>query len=553
MFGCLFGIFRSIFGVIFGIIIFAGFFAYLMIANVKDNFLSAEFYAESLDENRVYGRIYDEVLVDPEYEKAAELLGDIDVPQEDVARVAEGIIPQDYLQSQIEGAIVGTIDYLNKETDELSIFIDLGPPLHAVKPTLLAYIDERIDGLREVPVETIGELETALEELFKPLDKGEIPQEIPVINDLNALAFSYVDDTVKDLQFVPTGSPAEFQRELEGVYRQLNKGQLPTTVPSVEAIPVSLRGPTFDVVLGSLRNDPSIPPLVVEGLTRERDKIVAQLESGCVTGTESAACGGTGAIQEATTSLIEPVVGSFIDDGFDLAFERLEGDPNFPSVALDGLRARAQDITSPLGEGEIKEALKVGARAVAGPVIDQAIGEIEKELDSSRRLDLVDIAAKNKNVNIYNDDPAKSREDLLEIVDIGRDIIDWFGIGVFITILAVAGGSLLMGLIQIPHMASFFRVPGITLLLTGAVFLILGLVTNSQLSDRLNDLVDQGAEGRTLIPDSMINIISDVLTSMASDVVSGFIVPSISIMVVGFVLIVLSGVIRMLHIPFLSR
>ena len=544
MFGCLFGIFRSIFGVIFGIIIFAGFFAYLMIANVRDNFLDSTFYNERLAENSIYDRIYDEVLVDPEYEKADELLGDIDVSQEDVARVAKGIITPTYLQSQVEGAITGTIDYLNKETDEPAIFIDLGPPLDNVKPTLLAYIDERIDGLREENVTTIDQLEEKLGELFSTLNSGDIPETIPVIEDPQALVSSYVDDTIKGLQVIPTGSPQEFQRELEGVYRQLNKGQLPTRVPSVEAIPMSLRGPTFDVVLASLRNDPSIPPLVVESLTRERTQIVAQLEKGCVTGQENPACGATGAIQEATQALTGPVVDQFLDDGFDLAFARLEKDPNFPRVALDGLRERAQDIKNPLGKGDIKEALKVGARAVAGPVIDQAIGEIEKELDSDRRLDLVDIASKNNN---------QTKAEFLNDVDFVRDIIERVGVGVGIAFLAVAGGSLLMGLIQIPHLSSFFRVPGITLLIIGSIFLILGLVLNSQLSDLLNDLLDRGAEDVTVIPQSMFDIISDVLTSMASDIAGGFIKPSIAIMVVGLVLIVLSGVIRMLHIPFLSR
>ena len=547
MLGCFFGIFRSIFSVIFGIVVFVGFFSYLVITNVEDNFLSAEFYTGKLDEEtdtgkNVYDRIYEDVLADPEYEKGQELQGGIKIDPNDRAEVAEQIIPRDYLQSQVEGAIIGTIDYLNKETEDPAIFIDLGPPLDNVKPALLGYIDRRIDGLNEVPVTTIGELEAKLEELFLKLDNGEIPTEIPVINDLNALAFSYVNDTVTDLEVIPTSSPQEFQDDLETLFRQLNKGQLPTEVPSVEAIPVSLRGPTFDVVLASLGKD--LPPEVVESLIRNRANIVNQLESGCVTGTEKTECGATGAIQEATASLIEPVVGQFIDDGFDNALAKLKKDGSLPTVALDGLTDRAGDIKSPLGEGKIKEALKVGARAVAGPIIDQAIGKIEKELDSDRRLDLVKVAA---------DNIGKSRKDFLKQADFGRNLIDNFGIGVAFAILAVAGGSLAMAMVQFPHMSSFFRVPGITLLLSGAVFLILGIVANSQVSGLLNDLIDRGAEGRTVIPDSMIDVISDVIASVASDIAGGFIVPSIAIMVVGLVLIVLSGVIRMLHIPFLSK
>ena len=547
--GCFLGIFRSIFGVVFGVIVFGGFFTYLVITNVEDNFLSAEFYTGKLDEENdngknVYDRIYEDVLADPEYKKGQELQGGIKIDPQDRAEVAEQIIPRAYLQSQVEGAITGAIDYLNKETEDPAIFIDLGPPLDNVKPALLEYIDRRIEGLNEVPVTTIAELEAGLDKLFRTLNSGDIPAEIPVIEDPAVLVSSYVDDTVKGLRVIPTDSPEDFQRELEVVYKKLNQGGFPDSVPSVDAIPVSLRGPTFDVVLASLKDDPSIPPLVTEGLTRERAKIIDQLEKGCVTGEENAACGATGAMQEATQALTGPVVDQFLDDAFDLAFARLEGDPTFPSVALEGLRSRAEDIKTPLGKGDVKDALKVGARAVAGPIIDQAIGNIEKELDEDRRLDLVKVAAENSD---------KSRKDFLKQADFGRNLIDSLGIGVAFAILAVAGGSLLMGLIQIPHMSSFFRVPGITLLLSGTLFLILGIVANSQVSGLLNDLIDRGAEGKTVIPDSMIDVISDVIASMASDIAGGFIVPSVAIMVVGLVLIVVSGLIRMLHIPFLSR
>ena len=109
MFGCFFLIFRSITSFIFGIVIFLGFFAFLMMTTFRDNFLTAEFYTESLAENNVYNRIYDEVLPDEDFaDTTSELLGDIkDVPQSDIKQVTREIIPPEYLQDEVEGAIIG--------------------------------------------------------------------------------------------------------------------------------------------------------------------------------------------------------------------------------------------------------------------------------------------------------------------------------------------------------------------------------------------------------------------------------------------------------------
>ena len=109
-----------------------------------------------------------------------------------------------------------------------------------------------------------------------------------------------------------------------------------------------------------------------------------------------------------------------------------------------------------------------------------------------------------------------------------------------------------MSFVHIPHMASGLRFPGMTLFFSGLIFLIIGLVFKSQAKDLGNDLLDKGAENSP-IPGSMIDIITDVVTSMASEVASGFVTPSIVMMVAGGALIILSFIVRMLHIPFLSR
>ena len=237
-----------------------------------------------------------------------------------------------------------------------------------------------------------------------------------------------------------------------------------------------------------------------------------------------------------------PVVDQFIDDAYDTAVQQLR-DSDFPTAALDGLDQRADEVKELIGNGDIKGALKIGARGLAGPLIDEAIDEIRVDLDSRERLDLIDIASEN------ND---QTREDFLKDVDIVRDIISQTDLGVFLTMMAIIGGSLAMSFVHIPHMASGLRLPGMTLFFSGLIFLIIGLVFKSQAKDLGNDLLDKGAENSP-IPGSMIDIITDVVTSMASEVASGFVTPSIVMMVAGGALIILSFIVRMLHLPFLSR
>ena len=84
--GWLWSIFRPIISVTLGLVVFFGLLAFLLVDNVRDNFLVSEFYTENLAANEVYTRFYDEVLLDEEYKDTTEdLLGDVGVDQKDIA------------------------------------------------------------------------------------------------------------------------------------------------------------------------------------------------------------------------------------------------------------------------------------------------------------------------------------------------------------------------------------------------------------------------------------------------------------------------------------
>ena len=536
MFGCLFGLIRTIASLVLAVLLFFGFFGYVLISTFRDNFLTKEFYTESLSENSVYDRIYDEVLVDPEYETTKDrLLGDIDVSQQAVARVGRRIIPPNYLQDQVEGAIEGLIDYLNdKDIEDPQIFIDLGPPLERVKPTLFDYMDERIDGLEDVPVTTIDELETKLEDLFRTLEDGKIPTQAPFIEDPEQLVASYVDDTITGLEEVSAPTQEDFQREIESIYKEISAGEIPTRVPSIASIPIPDRLAAYDLALRTIRNDPNFPQEALAGLEQQEDVIKAQLStpSGDV----------KGALEAASRSLTEPAVELFIDDAYDMAFEALkkEGISNEALSNLDKDRDRIKEL---LGMGQIKEVLKLGGRSLAEPLIDDAIEELRENLDDQDRIDLVAELAEHN---------GQTTQDFLDDIDPVRDVVDRSEFGGVLAIVAIIVATVLMMGVNFPHLASGMRWPGMTMLLTGLPFLILGLATGI-LSDRFDDVLKESDTDVSNIPPTMVNVITDVLTSLASDVAGGFIGPSIVIMVIGFVLLVGSIVMRWLRIPFFSR
>ena len=533
MFGCLFPILRSAASLILGLVIFFGFLGILLTTNLRDNFLTTEFYTENISDNNAYDRFYNKVLLDTEFEDTTdELLGDVHVPGEDIVKLVREILPPEYLQDQVEGAIQGAIEYLNKKTDTPEVFLDLGPPLEQVKPALFGYIDRRIDGLEEVPVTTFEELETELESLFRTVEMGEIPTRVPSIADPNALVSGYVDQQIAALEERPVRTTDEFEAELEKVYEDLGNGEIPATVPSLDAIPVSQRTAAFDNVLSALRSDLSIPEEAIKGLENREQEIKEQLRLGSV----------KGALEVATEEVTAPVVEEFVDDSYDEVFQTLSRDRTFPRNALEGLDRERAQIKRDLGAGEIKSALKVGGHGLVGPLIDAAVGELRKDLDDQDRLDLIAKAAE------QND---QSKEEFLDDLDLARDIIDQSGAGFWLGILMMTGGVILMVAVHLPHFSSGLRWPGVTLFFSGLVFLLIGLVLKSILPGRFDNLLDKADVSP--IPPTMVQIVSDVLSSMASDVAGGFIVPSIAVMVIGLVMLAASFVIRLLHIPFISR
>lgn len=76
---------------------------YLTAAAIEDTLLRPAYVTESLNESRLYDRIYSEVLLTPEFEAWANtLVGNLQVPSQEKARLLRSVIPPDYVQGETE-------------------------------------------------------------------------------------------------------------------------------------------------------------------------------------------------------------------------------------------------------------------------------------------------------------------------------------------------------------------------------------------------------------------------------------------------------------------
>ena len=86
--------------------------------------------------------------------------------------------------------------------------------------------------------------------------------------------------------------------------------------------------------------------------------------------------------------------------------------------------------------------------------------------------------------------------------------------GRLISILAVAAGALIMGLLYLPSPVSYLRWPGLTLLLTGAATFALSWLILLGLAELADVRIRQTAEFELVLPPAAVNLTSEALRSI---------------------------------------
>ena len=173
-----------------------------------------------------------------------------------------------------------------------------------------------------------------------------------------------------------------------------------------------------------------------------------------------------------------------------------------------------------------RDAFKLAAQAVVAPYVDDTVSDIRLNLDSQDRLDLVEALTKDTDV---------TRAEFLEEADSFRDTVSAIQtIGPVVSLLIVVLAAVLLGLIHLPRWRLSLFWPGLALLVTGGITLLLGLAIMALSPD--SAVIDCGD-----LPVYACDTVADVLDVMVTKVAKGFIVPAIPVMVIGAVMIVLSA------------
>ena len=250
---------------VLGVIIFVGFLFFLILNNFSDKLLSADFHNDTIAGQDTYNRIYTEVLVDEELlDRTSELLGDIQVvSHEDIVELLREIVPPDYIQDQVEGNIDRTIAYVQEDTDELEIYIDLARPLENVKPVMFAYIDRRIDELEEedpgiascTPEALIG-LANSYVDKFNAMAGGEVPVTAPSLKALDPLCRQFLFVSTFDLLLGSSILDAETTQRLVDDREELRVPfEAGDTIEMLKVSARSLADPLMDKAIERVRDD----------------------------------------------------------------------------------------------------------------------------------------------------------------------------------------------------------------------------------------------------------------------------------------------------------
>ena len=151
------------------------------------------------------------------------------------------------------------------------------------------------------------------------------------------------------------------------------------------------------------------------------------------------------------------------------AFEQsteLLPDEEARQTAKANLARDALSIVNALENGDSNRALKLAARAIADPVIDDSIANLREDLDDKGRFSAIDKIAES----------VGSRHETLERFRIARTTLRLLvgAVAIVAAIVFVAGVAGISGVFY-PYPKHMARWPGITLVVCGVMFLIVGL------------------------------------------------------------------------------
>ena len=191
-----------------------------------------------------------------------------------------------------------------------------------------------------------------------------------------------------------------------------------------------------------------------------------------------------------------------------------------------GLEENSPALRGQFVDGNTQQFLKEVARAVATPIVEEAIEETRLELDRKERLDLISIAAEGN--------PEVTEESFRRDIEEGRNQLNRFlSKGRLIALVIVIGSALAMAAVHLPNLAHSLRGPGLALLLTGLISYILSRALESGVANELGNAVRAALVESSEIPEAAAQLMADVTQAFALRLLEGMGNPALILVAIG--------------------
>ncbi|MCY4575196.1 MAG: hypothetical protein OXC55_01100 [Chloroflexi bacterium] len=283
------GILRGLASLILELAIIAGLLYLLVVVNITQRLEDPELYHAAFTETDAYGRIYDEVLVDAEFQdQSLDLLGGVGLETRQAVGVLRDVMPPAYLQEQTEANVNRFTGFLSNDRETLDLYLELQEPLDRVEAVVV-----------DRAVQVITELE---------------------IEEPSTATLECTADSVESLA-----------DDLAGEFAGLSAGQIPESVPSLESLDEDCRRQEFDNWIGQVVSSPELDSETARIVEDERGDL-----------RESFIEGDTRAFLEKAAA---PLIGPVIDDSLEALRQDLQIDDRLD--LLDVVADSFDNITRP--------------------------------------------------------------------------------------------------------------------------------------------------------------------------------------------------------------
>lgn len=169
-----------------GLVFVVAFVAVLSVWTVQRTFLDDSFYNSAFAETETYDRVYTELFADPEVDDTVgTLLADLPVDSSIQVAALRLVLPPDLLQEAVEAMTAELVAYVKGDIDELAGAVDITEVIESIEAQATSFVAEEVAALPQATADTAEELAADVEAFADSLARGEIPDTLPVVGELD--------------------------------------------------------------------------------------------------------------------------------------------------------------------------------------------------------------------------------------------------------------------------------------------------------------------------------------------------------------------------------